>query len=259
MYVVAVGDFDPQELVATLNMRLASIPNLELGAVPKPPTFPMGPGGRGENEALITQAHPQSQGVIYLRGDFAAPAPANDDYFATSLAVRIFSDMLFAVVRDTYGAVYTPSAAIRSYSANYGSIMIYKSNAPDRIKQYINEAAALVAAGRVVSVDPTQIEADGYMALADAIGVYKQRYINDYFEAVSTNAAIASLMIRSVLFTADAADWLNDQERIEMVDAKAVAQAFSRYVLNGALIWVAVGDQALLDMLRPKDFVSMQP
>ncbi len=259
IFLVAVGDFNPAELAYKLEKLLGDIPNLNLGPVPKPPNFPMGSSGSElALGSLITQAHDQSKGIIYLRGDFSAPAPGSDDFFATTLATRIFSDLLFAVVRDKYGAVYTPSAAIRSYTANYGSIMIYKSDAPQKIKQYIDEAVALMAKGRVVSVDPTRTEADGYMALSDALDTYKQLYINDYFEAVRTNAAIASLMIRSIKLTGNPADWLKDQNRIEILDASAVYNAFEKYVHNGTFLWVAVGDQALLDKLDWKAFESMR-
>ncbi len=259
IFLVAVGDFNPAELAYKLEKLLGDIPNLNLGPVPKPPNFPMGSSGSElALGSLITQAHDQSKGIIYLRGDFSAPAPGSDDFFATTLATSIFSDLLFAVVRDKYGAVYTPSAAIRSYTANYGSIMIYKSDAPQKIKQYIDEAVALMAKGRVVSVDPTKTDADGYMELSDALDTYKQLYINDYFEAVRTNAAIASLMIRSIKLTGNPADWLKDQNRIEILDAQAVYNAFEKYVHNGTFLWVAVGDQALLDKLDWKAFESMR-
>lgn len=252
IFVVAVGDFDPVELANSLESLLGGIPNLKLGSMPQPPRFPRGPSG-----ALITEAHEQSRGTMYLRGDFAAPACGSDDYFATALAARIFSDLLFSVVRDKYGAVYTPSAMIRAFGANYGSIMIYKTNVPGMIKKYIDEAANLLAQGRVVSVDPTRTEKDGYMSIADAIDTYKLLYMNEYFEAVRNTAAIASLMIRSVRYAGDPSDWLMDQSRIEMLDAQMVHKAFETYIMNGALLWVAVGDPELLDALNPSDFQSM--
>lgn len=252
IFVVAVGDFNPVDLAKSLESLLGGIPNVKLGPVPKPAAFPAGPSG-----TIVTQGHDQSKGSIYLRGDFAAPAPGSPDYFATALAARLFSDLLFSVVRDKYGAVYTPSAMIRSFEANYGSIMIYKTSAPDTIKKYIDEAARYLSAGRVVSVDPARTGADGYMSITDAIDTYKQLYINEYFEAVRSNAAIASLMIRSVLQTGDPSDWLKDQRRIDAIDVGSVRKAFETYIMNGALTWVAVGDQALLDKLNQSDFSSM--
>jgi predicted Zn-dependent peptidase len=82
--------------------------------------------------------------------------------------------------------------------------------------------------------------------------------MNEYFEAVRSNAAIASLIIRSVLRTGDPADWLKDQKRIEMLNADAVQRAFNTYLLGGAFLWVAVGDQTLLDKLDPRSFEAIR-
>ena len=252
IFVVAVGDFNPAELARKFEALLGNIPDLRLGAVAEPSGFPTGPSG-----SLITKGHDQSQGTIYVRGDFAAPAPGKSDYFATALASRIFSDLLFSVVRDKHGAVYTPSAMIRAFSANYGSIMMYKSNAPDKIKGYIDDAASLLEHGRTVSVDPAKTESDGYMSIADTVDTYKQLYMNDYFEAVRNNAGIADLMIRSVRLVGDPSDWLKDQSRIASLDAQSVGKAFDTYIMNGAFLWVAVGDPDLLGKTNPQDFASM--
>ncbi|MHB0897332.1 MAG: M16 family metallopeptidase [Spirochaetales bacterium] len=252
IFVVAVGDFDAQALGAALEPTLGRLPNLRLAPVPKAPPF-----GRGSPGRLFTEGQDQSKGIAYLRGDFAAPAPGAPDYMAASLAAKLFSDLLFSVVRDTYGAVYTPSAGIRAFSANYGSISIYKTSATDKIKVYIDEAAAIFATGRCVSVDPSRPgEEAKYMKIADALETYKRIFINEYFDAVRTNAAIAGLMIGSVIEAGDPSDWVRDIVRIAAVKPEEVLTAFSTYILGGSFTWVAVGDPALLAKLQAADFAS---
>ena len=252
IFVVAVGDFDAQALGATLESTIGKLPNLRLPPVPNAPPF-----GRGLPGRLFTEGQDQSKGIAYLRGDFAAPAPGAPDYMAASLAAKLFSDLLFSVVRDTYGVVYTPSAGIRAFSANYGSISIYKTSATDKIKTYIDEAAAIFASGRCVSVDPSRAgEEAKYMRIADALETYKRIFINEYFDAVRTNAAIAGLMIGSVIAKGDPSDWVRDIVRIAAVKPEEVRAAFSDYILNGSFTWVAVGDPALLAKLRAADFAA---
>ena len=252
IFVVAVGDFDVRALGAELESTIGSLPNLRLSPVPKAPPF-----GRGSPGRLFTEAHDQSKGIAYLRGDFAAPGPGAPDYMAASLAAKLFSDLLFSVVRDKYGAVYTPSAGIRAFGANYGSISIYKTSATEKIKAYIDEAAAIFASGRCVSVDPGRPgEEAKYMRIADALETYKRIFINEYFDAVRTNAAIAGLMIGSVLAKGDPSDWVRDIVRIAAIQPEEVRAAFSNYILDGSLTWVAVGDPALLAKLRASDFAS---
>ncbi len=252
IFVVAVGDFDAFALRAALENSIGKIPDRGLGAIPLPPEF-----GRGAPGRLYTAGHNQSKGVAYLRGDFAAPAPGATDFMAANLAMKLFSDLLFTVVRDQYGAVYSPGAGIRSFSANYGSISIYKTSATDKIKTYIDEAAAIFASGRCVSVDPGRPgEEAKYMKIADALETYKLMFANEYFEAVRTNAAIASLMINSAINTGNPSDWVRDVVRIAAIKPIDVEKAFSDYILDGSFTWVAVGDPALIDKLPKEDFVS---
>ncbi len=252
LFVVAVGDFDAAVLAAALESSLGSIPDLALGPVPSAPAF-----GRGAPGRLFTQDHDQSRGIAYLRGDFAAPAPGSPDYMAANLAMRLFSDLLFAVVRDKYGAVYTPGATIRAFGANYGSVSIYKTQAADKIKAYINEAASIFSSGRCVSVDPSRPgEESRYMRIPDALETYKRMFANDYFDAVRTNAAIAGLMIRSVISSGDPSDWIRDPARIEAILPGDVESAFAEYILGGSFTWVAVGDPSLTAQLTPGEFTS---
>lgn len=250
LFVTAVGSFDPEVLKSLLEPTIGSIPRRNLKPAAKAPDFSASPA-RG----LVAEAHDQSKGTIYLRGDFPAPSPSEPDYMAASLAMKLFSDLLFTVVRDGYGAVYTPGALIRGFGANYGSISIYKTQAPEKIKSYIDEAAGILAGGRCVSVDPGRPgEESRFMRLEEALESYKRMYANEYFAAVRTNAAVGRLMISSVLRTGDPSDWLYDVPRIRSLTPAQVAKAFDDYVLKGNFTWVAVGDQNLLDRLPPGQF-----
>jgi zinc protease len=250
IFVVAVGDFDVEKLKSELEATLGGIPDSRLGRVPTPPVFPIGP-----SERLFTEPDAQSRGLAYLRGDFAAPAPGAADYMAANMAMKMFSDLLFAIVRDKYGAVYTPSALIRGFEANYGSILIYKTSATDKIKTYIDEAASILASGKCVSIDPSRKgEEAKFMPVDEALATYKALYANEYFDAVRTNAAVAGLMIRSVVTTGTPYDWLYDVDRIASVNAAQVWKAFDEYITGGAFTWVAVGDPDLLAKLPEADF-----
>lgn len=257
IFVVAVGDFDLDALAASLDPTIGTLPDRGLAPLPKAPRFAAKtPGG------LVTEDDEQSRNIAYLRGDFPAPAPKDPDYTATNVAMKLFSDLLFQVVRDKYGAVYTPDAAIRAFGANYGSVSMYKTTKPGSIKAYIDEAASILASGRCVSVDPSRPGEEAvYMKLEDALATYKRMFTNTYFAAVRTNAAVAGLVARSVVLSGDPADWLYDVQRIASVTPSQVQNAFETYVLKGAFTWVAVGDPKLLSQLDPASFsrFALQP
>jgi zinc protease len=244
-FVVAVGDFDTEELGMALDSSLGTLQDKSLGPIPSPQGF----FGRASG-GLIRQAHEASRGVAYVRGDFPAPKPTAPDFMAANVAMKLFSDLLFSVVRDTYGAAYTPGSVIRSFESNYGSISIYKTSVPDSIKSYIDETASILASGRCVSVDPSRPgEESQFMELTQALDTYKRMFINEYFAAVRTNSAIARLMAGSILRTGDPADWLFDVVRIRSLSPEDILGAFKTYVLDGAYTWVAVGDPELLEKM----------
>jgi zinc protease len=252
LFVVAAGDFDPVDLQKSLEAAIGSIPNHGAGIPPRPAAF----GGEGAGR-LVKVEFPSSQGIAYVRGDFAAPSPRDPDYMAANIAMKMFSDLLFNVVRDLHGAVYSPAAYIRSYAANYGSIVMYKTNMPGKIKAYIDEAARDFEAGKVLDMGAGPIsggktpDAEGAAAakhapaprmdLEDALEVYKAQFTNEYFEKLGTNAQIADLIAQSVAATGDCRAWLLSAQQIEAVTADAVKSAAAKYLFGGRITWVALG------------------
>jgi len=241
MFIVAVGDFDPEALREKLEAGgLGSIPDRKLGPVPRPPAFAPG----GALGSLDKREFPQSRGVAYLRGDFAAPGPEDPDYMPLNIGLQMFSDLLLNVVRDEHGAVYTPSAYIRDNLANYGSIVMYKTKVAGRIKSYIDEAADDLFAGRVLSTDP---EASGgakpRASVAAALASYKATYVNALFEGQATNAGVAARIAKSIVASGDCRSWLLDFDRIEAVTADQVRAALAKYLAKGRIRWVVLGSQ----------------
>jgi zinc protease len=238
MFVVAVGDFDPAALRAELEAGIGKIPDRGYALPPPPPAFASGSGP----SSLIKKEFPQSKGLAYVRGDFAAPGPESPDYMAFSIGMEMLSDLMLNVVRDKYGAVYTPSAYARSYLANYGSITMYKTKAAGKIKSYIDEAVAELAAGKALSVDPAGGEgAQPRMTIAEALPSYKAKFVNALFEGQSTNAQVAGRIAGSIVVVGDYRAWLLDMDRIDAVTPEAVSAAVAKYLLGGKITWLVLG------------------
>jgi len=238
MFVVAVGDFDPESLRSELEAGIGAIPDRGFALPPPAPAFDYGSGV----STLAKVEFPQSKGVAYLRGDFAAPGPEADDFMALNIGMEMFADLLLNVVRDKYGAVYSPGAYIRDSLANYGSIIMFKTAAAGKIKSYIDEAAADLARGMALSVDPTVSDgAQPRMSVEDALPAYKAKYVNALFQGQSTNAQVASRIAKSVISAGDCRAWLLDFDRIESVTAVDVRAAIAKYVAGGRIDWVLLG------------------
>jgi zinc protease len=238
MFVVAVGDFEPDSLRRELEAGVGTIPDRAF-PLPRPaPAFDYGSG----ISTLTKREFPQSKGIAYLRGDFAAPGPEDKDFMALNIGMKMFADLLLNVVRDKYGAVYSPGAYIRDSLANYGSITMYKTKAAGKIKSYIDEAAADLARGMVLSVDPTVSDgARPRMSVEEALPAYKAKYANALFQGQSTNAQVASRIAKSVISAGDCRAWLLDFDRIESVTAVELRAAIAKYVAGGRIDWVVLG------------------
>jgi zinc protease len=248
LFVVAVGDFDPAALRGRLESGLGRLPSS--GAAGPGSVSPLSRSGPG---SIVKVEFPQSKGMGYLRGDFAAPAPRESDYMPLSLGLKLLSDLLFDVVRDKHGAVYSPGAYIRGFNANYGSITLFKTKIPGKAKAYIDEAMALLHSGKAVAIDP-EASTDGYAPVAEVLESAKAQYINGLYESQATNAAIAGRIAGSVINTGDYRSYLLDVDRIRAVTAGQVLAAIDKYVLKGSIAWVALGSSEVLDPVQAGDF-----
>ena len=246
MFVVAVGNYDAAALRKDLEATIGKIPDLKTTLAPKAPPIAKPATGR-----LVKQEYPQSKGVGYMRGDFAAPNPEDPDFMATNVAMKMLADLLFNVVRDKYGATYSPSSYIRAFGANYGSLTIYKTKVASKVKAYIDEAVATLAAGNCMSVDPTLNEgSEPRMTIQAALPTYKALFLSEYYEKQQTNAAVAGQIAASVITSGDYRSYLLDSDRVRAVSSEAVSAALGKYLLDGKINWVVLGSK---DVTVPVD------
>lgn len=253
IFVVASGDFDAASLEAELEKAIGGI--AKRGAALPQPVPRFGGGGPGR---LVKVEHPQSRGLAYERGDFPAPSPADGDYMAMGVAMKMFSDLLFNVVRDEHGAAYTPSSYIRSSAANYGSIVIYKTSMTNVVKRYIDEATDEFRAGKCLASEPAAgAGAAPRSTVEEALPVYKAQFENEYYEKLQTNAAVAGLIAQSVVTTGDCRSWLLDGAKIEAVSAEAVKAAAAKYLFGGRITWVVLGSADTLVPVVDSDYEKL--
>ena len=248
LFVVAVGNFEPAVLNKQLEAGLGELPSS--GA-----TLPSVPAAldRSGSGTIAKVEFPQSKGMGYLRGDFSAPPPSDPDYMPLNLGMKILSDLLFNVVRDKYGAVYSPDASIGGFIANHGSITLFKSKNPGKAKAYIDEAVALLAAGKAIAID-SEKSADGYAPLAGVLDALKAQFVNSLYESQATNAAIAGRIAHSAVTTGDYRSFLLDMDRINAVTPKKISAAMDKYLFHSRVTWVVLGSGDALVDVRESDF-----
>ncbi len=262
MFIVAVGNYNVDELKTKLNQDLGTIKNNNV-KFPEPFSF----YGKVKNQ-LLKVNFTQSADVTYLRGDFASPAMSDPEYLPFAIAIEMMSDLLFAVVREKYSACYTPMAYTRVFLANYSSIVIYKISKASNIKKYIDEAITPLLQGKCISMkieiketsltsqnlNETNTKEIQFAPIADVLDIYKTLYINRTFEKQQTNAAIANQIMLSILHHGDYRYYLLDIDRVKNVTAQQIIDMIQKYIVTQPIMWEISGDPNQISLINPADF-----
>jgi len=249
MFIIAVGNYNVDELKAKLNKDLNVIKNNNV-KFPEPFSF----AGKVKNQ-LLKVNFTQSTDVTYIRGDFAAPSMSSEEYLPFAIAMEMFSDLLFSIVREKYSACYTPMAYTRTFLSAYASIVIYKCSKTSNIKKYIDEAATPLLQGMCLNQDP-QIK-DKFAPIENVLEIYKQLFINRTFEKQQTNAAIAGQVILSTLHYGDYRYYLLDIDRVQKVTPAQIKDVIKKYLISLPIMWMVSGDPNQISLLNPPDWTYL--
>ena len=264
MFLVAVGNFDPGKLVASLNATFGAMPRTSF-------TRPPVPSFQGAVKPdLIVETYPQSEGLAYVRGDFAMPAPDSPEYPAALVAFSLLDDLLFDVVRTRNGACYSVWSTAHGFSAAYGDITVYKTSVPGKVKGYVDQAISVLASGRCMpgkvsasaagksgigAADSAKPQASPYVAIAEALPFYRSQFISKFYSGQQTNISVAAQIASSIVYRGDYRDYLLMIDRIQAVTAEDVVRVAKEYLVGSPAVWIALGDPAVLKDVKKDDFL----
>jgi len=263
MFLVAVGNFDPAVLVPMLDAAFGSLPR---SSVTRPPV----PSFEGAVKPdLLVVPFPRSNGLAYVRGQFAMPGPDSPDYAAALVAFDILNDILFEVVRTRNGAAYGAEAGVDGGSASFGNITIYRTTVPGKVKGLVDQAIGVLASGKSLSGtvnvsaagkgglgNAAEAEASAFVPVADALPFYKLKFITQFYSGQQTNRQIASQIAGSLFYHGDYRHYLLLIDRINAITAEDVVRVAKAWLVGNPTLWIALGDPALLKEVRKEDFLG---
>lgn len=257
----AVGNFDFADLTAKLNATLGTLPAGSGASIPIEKWLPVA-------QAQLVP-FPDAGAVGYVRADFAIPAVGSADNDALNLGFTILNDILFDIVRAKYGACYSVWARSYGFLAPYGSLVVYKSDSPGKVKAYLDEAIDLLASGKALAsqasasaagkggiggaAEPRKSE---YVDLEQVLAFYQAKSVNGFYEGQQTNGAIAGQMSSSVLYRGHPQAFLDYATRIRAVKAADVVRVIRDFVQQAPKAWVVLAAPALLDGVTPESFAD---
>jgi zinc protease len=265
MFIVAVGNFDPAALVKKLNATFGAMPK-------KPFTRPAVPSlATLKSSDLITEVFPQSEGLAYVRADFALPSPDHPDFPKLQVALTLLDDVLFEIVRTQHGACYSVWSGIHPFSAGYGDITVYKTDVPGKVKQYVDDAISVLLGGKCIA-GKVSASAEGksgigqevqakdqegvFVPIAEALPFYKKQFLTGFYSGQQTNISIASQMASSMVYHGDFRDYLYMVDRVNEVSDADVVRVIKTYIRDNPMIWIALGDAGVLKDVNKENFTT---
>jgi zinc protease len=268
MYVVAVGDFDPQSLYDRLNAALGRLPRPAApAAAPGVPAF-----ASLKQSELYLEPFTESQGLAYVRADFPVPGRSHPDYPALVLASSMLNDLLFEIVRIQHGAAYGMWSYVFGFQRNYASIVIFKTTVPQDVKKYIDESLAHMVKGECMGAKVSasaagkggigqaqnpELRRGEFVPIADAIDFYKSQFITAYYGTQETNYSIASQILSSLIYTGDPSDYLYFVDKINAVRPEDIVRVINKYFVDQPKMWMVLGSDDLLRKINRQDYVGV--
>ena len=273
LMIVAVGSFDIPKLIGQLNATFGKMP---ASAYTRPPV--PGFAGRVKPDVLL-QEFPESEGVAYVRGNFALPSPDHPDYPALVVAFTLLDDVLFEIVRTKNGACYSAWSRVHGFTAGYGSIVVYRTAVPGAVKRMIDESIGVLLKGQCLSgrvsasaegksgiggsteeapsgvVVPKVQTGGSFVPIAEALPYYKRQFVTGFYEGQQTNLQVADEIASSVVYRGDYRSWLLFLDRVNAVTPADVERVARAYLRDNPVLWAVVGSKDLLDGVKREEWL----
>lgn len=247
MFIVAVGNFDETALIEKLEKTVGALPVTGL-TVPEVPPY------NAKRGVLITP-FAASEGVAHVRADFPLPKAGSKEFRTVSLAFSMLDDVLFEIVRAREGACYSVWSRAYGYKSPFGSLVVYKTGVPQKVKSYVEESIQVLLDGKCLAADSSET-GTAFIDIDKALDYYKAKYINAYFLSQQTNASIASQIASSVIAYGDYRAYLLLPDDVASISKADILSVMERYLKNPPASWVVLGGEDVIAGMDSADFFA---
>lgn len=259
IFVVAVGNFDSKWLLKELNKTLGKLKVLSLSenqqnfspetenlsqktdgfAQEKSNLYQNPPSLKIQNAPDVILKNPSANGTGFVARVFASPSNTSSEYIPAAICANIFSDVLFNVVREHYGACYSPSSYVVGSKAPYGAEYIYRLSDFENYKRYMEEARNYMAQNKLIE-EQNQNGEYVFTSIENRLEGYKNSYINSTYASYETSEGLALKLIYNLLQFNDINYDLIQLEQVRNLTADDIQNVFKKYWLSPDTRWFMV-------------------
>ncbi len=223
--VVAVGKMNKKKLISMLEKSLGQLKPQE-DIFPDTTTSP--PLEISGDNVVLT--HPAAKGTGFIMRAFPSAPVTSVDYVPSRIAEDMYTELLFNVVREKYGACYTPGSTIGSSPAPVGIDYIFRASDLENFSSYMKEAEKILESGRLISSVKDGVCT--YDNMEDRLEGFINKYINQKYSNLQTTGGVASRLASSLLQFGDiySADAL--AVRARSVTVQDIKRVFKKYWID---------------------------
>ena len=259
IFVVAVGNFDSKWLLKELNktlgkLKILSLPENQQSFSPETENFSQKTDGFAQEKSNLYEnppalkiqnapdvilKNPSANGTGFVARVFASPSNTSSEYIPAAICANIFSDVLFNVVREHYGACYSPSSYVVGSKAPYGAEYIYRLSDFENYKNYMQEARNYMSQNKLIE---SQNQNGEYIftSIENRLEGYKNSYINSTYASYETSEGLALKLIYNLLQFNDINYDLIQLEQVRNLTADDIQNVFKKYWLSPDTRWFMV-------------------
>lgn len=226
--VVAVGKINRHKFLKKLNETLGKLEGEEIPPLNKNEKLNL-------TDEKIILTHKAARGSEIAVRVFEAPKVTSPDYITGRLTEDIFTTTMFNIIREKYGACYSPGTEIDSSDLPAGIDYGLRVSDMKNFSKYLAECQALMLEGRVISsVDGDQTT---YDTIENVLEGTKNSYITQKYMSQATTSGIASRLAASLLQFGDLTTADAMMQKVESVTADDIEACFKKYWIDGKSQW----------------------
>lgn len=201
----------------------------------------------GEDEVLTLDsvAHGSGHAIRIV----SAPAEDSDDYLPSLLAMDMYNDLLFNVVREHYGVCYTPSAYISGRKAAIGVESLYKMSDLEHFTSRVNEARGYMSQGKLID-STTKDGKYEFSSIDKRLQSYKNAQIIATYSPQATVQGMGASIVYNLLAYNDPLHTRNVASQIHDATASQVLDVFKKYWVNAPSKWFVVVNEEDEDSVK---------
>lgn len=182
---------------------------------------------------------PNANGTGFVARVFASPSNTSSEYIPAAICADIFSDLLFNVVREHYGACYSPSSYVVGSKAPYGAEYIYRLSDFENYKKYMQEARNYMSQNKLIE-SQNQNGEYVFTSIENRLEGYKNSYINSTYASSQTSEGLALKLIYNLLQFNDINYDLVQLEQVHNLTSSDIQSVFKKYWLSENTRWFMV-------------------